>query len=163
MRGMDTSVSYCRPNEHAEKAWWMTIGLLIHQYFASKKSFWFCRSIVLCVLVDDDNATGCSGASASTGTLVTTNHLLLITFLAVWKAINNTHTKGKKISESPNASHVRIFRRKRASWYVAKKIIYLFSRLVQCWNWAQWRCLYARLRPGAEPVTIRFSNSNQNY
>ena len=74
----------------------MTIGLLIHQYFASKKSFWFCRSIVLCVLVDDDNDTGCSGASASTGTLVTTNHLLLITFLAVWKEISNMHTKGKK-------------------------------------------------------------------
>jgi len=29
------------------------------------------------VLVDD-NATGCSGASASAGTLVTTNHLLLL-------------------------------------------------------------------------------------
>ena len=124
MRGMDTSVSYCRPNEHAEKAWWMTIGLLIHQYFASKKSFWFCRSIVLCVLVDDDNATGYSGASASTGTLVTTNHLLLITFLAVWKEISNMHTKGKK---KIRCSHVRIFRRKQNIFIRGRKKSYIFS------------------------------------
>ena len=70
------------------------------------------------MLVDDDNATGCSGASASTGTLVTTNHLLLITFLAVWKEISNMHTKGKK---RLGALMFGSFDGSRTSSYVAEK------------------------------------------
>ena len=120
-RGMNTSVSYCRPNEHAEKAWWtewQSVFRSINTLLA-KKYFWFWRSI-LCVLVDD-NAIGCSGASASAGTLVTTNHLLL---LLCWQCAKQSSIRTqmeRKYQNLPMHLMFGSFDGSRASWYVAKK------------------------------------------
>ena len=143
-RGMNTSVSYCRPNEHAEKAWWtewQSVFRSINTLLA-KKYFWFWRSF-FCVLVDD-NATGSSSASASAGTLVTTHHKSSSANYFSGSVETNqqyAHKWKEKIRISQCISCSDLSTEVEHLYMWQKKIIYLFSRLVQCRNRAQWRCL----------------------
>ena len=68
------------------------------------------------------HATGCSGASASAGTLVTTNHLLL---LLCWQCAKQSSIRTqmeRKYQNLPMHLMFGSFDGSRASWYVAKKI-----------------------------------------